>query len=232
MRDRWFQIWTWKYDVKFLKSRYCVMVSNISISRVTHKNGSCHTWMSRVIHTELCHTWISGATHSNVCDKHAHTVWCSPWVWHDSFMCVTRLIRIRDTTHSYEWPDSLHVRHNLFICVTPPVYVWHDSFLCVTRLIHVWHDPFLCVTRLIYMCDTTSSRVSHDSFIRVTRPIYMQATIHAFRCMVCKISLKTNIVLPRSSVRFRQKNQKPKSQIYMYLSSIEPQARVLNYCFT
>jgi len=29
-------------------------------------------------------------------------------------------------------------------------------------------------------------------------------------------------------VRFRQKFQKPKSQIYMYLSSIDPQARILN----
>ena len=31
---------------------------------------------------------------------------------------------------------------------------------------------------------------------------------------------------------FRQKFQNPKSQIYMYLTSIDPQARVLNYCVT
>jgi len=31
-------------------------------------------------------------------------------------------------------------------------------------------------------------------------------------------------------VRFRQKLQKPRSQIYMDLRYIDPQARLLNYC--
>jgi len=47
--------------------------------------------------------------HSCVCDV-THS-----YVWHDSFMCMTRLIRMRDVTHSR---------------------LWHDSFMCVTWLFH------------------------------------------------------------------------------------------------
>ena len=59
------------------------------------------------------------------------THWC---VWHDSFMCVTWLIDVCDTTHS---------------CV------WHDSFVA---------HAFICVTWLIHTCDMTHSYVWHDSF--------------------------------------------------------------------
>ena len=74
------------------------------------------------------------------------------YVWHDSFVCVTWLIRMCDMTHSY---------------------VWHDSFICVTWLIrmcdmthsYVWHDSFIRVTWLIRMCDMTHSYVWHDWFV-------------------------------------------------------------------
>jgi len=49
-------------------------------------------------------------------------------VWHDSYMCMTRLIRMCDMTHT---------------CV------WHDSYACVTWLIHVCdmiRDTCVCVT--------------------------------------------------------------------------------------
>ena len=37
--------------------------------------------------------------------------------------------------------------------------------------------------------------------------------------------------IPRSSARFRQKLRNPRTQIYMDLSCIDPQARALKYCF-
>jgi len=72
------------------------------------------------------------------------------YVWHESFMYVTRLIHMCAMTHSYVWQDS-------FICVTWLIHVWHDSFICVTWLIHTF------VTWLIHMCDMT--HVWHDSFM-------------------------------------------------------------------
>jgi len=39
------------------------------------------------------------------------------------------------------------------------------------------------------------------------------------------------LFIPRSSVRFRQKLQKSRTWIYMDLRYIDPQARVLNYCY-
>ena len=73
-------------------------------------------------------------------------------MWHDSFICVTRLIHMCDMTHSYVW------------------HMWHDSFNSVTSLMqsswwlihmfdtshsYVWHDSFICVTWLIQQCDIT-----------------------------------------------------------------------------
>ena len=78
-----------------------------------------------------------------MCDMHLY-------VWHDSFICVTWLIRMCDMTHSY-------VGHDSFICVTwlmltrdtTPSNVWYDSFVCVTWPTH------MCVTWLTHMCDMT-----------------------------------------------------------------------------
>jgi len=62
-----------------------------------------------------------------------------PYVWHDSFECVTWLIYLvqvlRVTTEgaaaAYVWIES-------FICDMTDSYVWHDAFVCVTWLIHVY----------------------------------------------------------------------------------------------
>ena len=51
---------------------------------------------------------------------------------------------------------------------------------------------------------------------------------HPRRCKTSSVGQRTGLSIPRSSVRFRQKLQEPRSQIYMDLSYIE----VLNYCFT
>jgi len=60
----------------------------------------CATWL--VHKWDMTHTYARGMTHS--------------YAWHDSFVCVTWLICMRDMTHSY---------------------AWHDSFVCVTWLIRM-----------------------------------------------------------------------------------------------
>jgi hypothetical protein len=105
-------------------------------------------------------------------------------VWHDSFICVTRLIHMCDMIH---W------------CV------WHVSFISVTWLIHVcdmtdsyvWHDWFMCVTWFIHMCDVTHSYVWHDSFMCVTWLIHIHAVaclwhVEHYQCMLSYIFICTH----------------------------------------
>ena len=117
-------------------------------------------------------------------------------VWHDSFMCVTWLIHVCDTTHSYVWRetwricmgDTTHcVWHDSSMCV------WHDSFICVTwNMTHSygWHDSLcvmtMCVTWLIHVYNTTHSQHTcprqywwYDSMC-VTCLIYVCDTTHSY----------------------------------------------------
>jgi len=115
----------------------------------------------------------------DVCDMTRSYVWLETvdWMVHDSFVCVTWLIRMCDMTH---W------------------YVWHDSFTCVTWLVHmwdmthlyVWHDSFTCVTWLIHMCDMTHSYVWHDSFMFVTWLIHVCDMTHSL-CILCADAIRS-----------------------------------------
>jgi len=95
--------------------------------------------------TNGCHPIVSTGFFFRFLFVHKRLVWhvnnrflfvhiCLFWhVWHDSFVCVTWLILMRDMPHSYVWPDS-------FICVTWLIhmcdmthsYAWHDSLRFVT----------------------------------------------------------------------------------------------------
>jgi len=59
------------------------------------------------------------------------------YVWHDSFICLTRLLHMRSMTFCT-------------ICNMSPLYVWHDYFIYVTRLLHMYTTSF--------------SFVQHDQF--------------------------------------------------------------------
>ena len=122
-----------------------------------------------------------------------------PCLWHDSSICVTWLIHMRDMTHSYVSHDSFAcVTWLTYVCAMPCSHVWHVS--CLTYLIHMydmkkaWHTYKSChtcecvmwyiwmshVTHMdesshiyiyIYMCDI--SHVWHISFICMTWLIHM-----------------------------------------------------------
>jgi len=61
-------------------------------------------------------------------------------MWHDSFVCVTRLIRMCDTTHSllihaftYVWASvSSHTPRSICICAAWLFHMWHGSFITHT----------------------------------------------------------------------------------------------------
>ena len=50
------------------------------------------------------------------------------------------------------------------------------------------------------------------------------------RCKTSSVGQSAGLSIQRSSVRFRQKNPKSRTQTYMDLSYTDAQARVLNYC--
>ena len=55
--------------------------------------------------------------------------------------------------------------------------------------------------------------------------------IYSRRCKTSKVGQSAGLLITRSSVRFQQKFQKLRTQIYMDLSYVDPQARVLNCCY-
>ena len=65
------------------------------------------------------------------------------YVWHGTFMCVTRLISMYDPLEYVSFLES---------------FSWKDSSMCATCLIRVWS---------IHVCDTTHSHAWHDSLIHM-----------------------------------------------------------------
>jgi len=137
---------------------------------------SCWTMSSKISNA---FTHRSPCLHEAISAEYVTTL--GTWAWHDSFTCVTWLIRMCDRTHLYAW-------YNAFWCVTWLIRmcicaqeadctenvttlgtcVWHDSFTCVTWLIrtcdrthlYAWYNAFWCVTWLIRMCICAHEAVS------------------------------------------------------------------------
>jgi len=127
------------------------------------------------------------------------------YVWHDSFIRVTRLIHTCDLTHSYVWHDSFirvtrlihtcntthsNMQHDLLIHATWLAHLFtrmshdtcHDSFIHVTWRIHIRHIPHLKSHRTVhpdtthpYICTNESWQITCDSFIHVTWLTHMFA---------------------------------------------------------
>ena len=108
--------------------------------------------------TYLCVTWqyvgaITDMTH--------------PYVWHDSFICVTWLTHMCAMTHTYRDTRilsplvDLALKNDvfLFICVTWLIHICDmtHSYVCV--FFRMWPDLLIIHVRhrLIHMCDTTHS---------------------------------------------------------------------------
>ena len=84
--------------------------------------------------------------------------------------------------------------------------------------------------------------LSMDSSARCTvsrvLPIFARARestreriVYLRRCKTSSVGQSAGLAIMRSPVRFRQKLKSPRTRIYMDLSYIDPQAKVLKYCF-
>jgi len=176
---------------------YDSFISDMTPSYMTH---SYVTWL---VHTWLIHMWLRHVTwllhtHSPVPRAHsAHNcgpiisvpwsrdrpaprdqILCATWLIHISDTCWTRLIYMRDTTHSSVCADpeiaprlaiKTYVCHAWFIYVTHHMldttllYARHDSSIRApwSRDRPALRDQILCVTWRIHMWDTTHSYAWH-----------------------------------------------------------------------
>jgi len=80
-------------------------------------------------------------------------------VWSDTFICVTCLSYMCDTT-----PWHVEASWDPIVCAS-----WVPGMCDVTyALWYMRHDSFICATWLFHMYDMTLSYVRHDSFICAT----------------------------------------------------------------
>ena len=94
------------------------------------KSLHCNTLQYTVIYCNTLQHTAPAQCCYNVSANHSY-MWCN------SFIFWTQLIRVWDRTHSCVWHDS-HTRLIWLICVRKLVrmgdmtlsYVWHDSFMC------------------------------------------------------------------------------------------------------
>jgi len=154
-------------------------------------------------------------------------------VWHDSFICATRLIHLCDPTHSR---------------------AWHDSFMCVIWLIHV-RTWLVCVCVVTNSC--TGTKCMHISkynmVVRTTSKKIIALAMwclhlcdmthvcvwhHSFICLTCLINVCDMIDSSVWRVSFmcvtwliHKCDVSHSCVIHMNLRYIDPQARVLNYRF-
>jgi len=103
------------------------------------------------------------------------------YVWHDSFICTTRLDCMCDRAvetplqQRYAWDTAPWLIHNMW---QDSLFMWHDSCTCVTG---PWRPPYrgpvpktrqndliLCVPWLVHTCGMPHSHVRHASFTCVT----------------------------------------------------------------
>jgi len=123
-----------------------------------------------------------------------------PYVWHDSFVCVTWLIHMYDITHSYVWHGFIHLSYvtlkqkqrervaaccSVLQCVAVwLVHVWmtHSWFIPgadMQRARNLKQNSFICVTWLSHMCDMTHSHAWQNSFICMTWIIHICVITHS-----------------------------------------------------
>jgi len=118
---------------------------------------------------------VAAVTEPILCSKRTHSPQYES-LWHDSFICVSRLEHICDRTHSCEWHVSDMIVQ--YICnLGRAAEAKQHIRMCDMTYSRLWHDSFMCVTWLMHVCDMTHSCVWHDSFMCVTRD-QLECAVH------------------------------------------------------
>jgi len=105
------------------------------------------------------------------------------YVWHDSFKCLIRLIRMRNGMSLAEIRKrQTWLIHIAFVLHS---HVWQDSFKCLTWLIHMRNGMSFVVTHehrmwLIHFAFILHSCCIHIAFICVTLLVQMFEMTHSY----------------------------------------------------
>ena len=166
MRSRRFIVWliTWRVWLTTLLPRlFCVRTDLFSLTRWPWDRDAPSFACIRC----SCAPLSSRPTWMYVC-MYIHMT--HQYLWHDSLVGVTWLIRTCDMTH-------LYVIWFLCICDMTHSYVWHDAPAYVTWLIHVWYDSSMSRSyagRVAFLSlDVTHVYVGREVFARGTWLIRM-----------------------------------------------------------
>jgi len=127
----------------------------------------CDSFICNMIHSYANHVpyeWVKSHTRpaGRMCD----------YTWHDSFMCVTRIIHMWHDSFIFDMIPS----HPGRMCDLTYSYVCVTWLICMFDEIHSYagRDSFTCVTWLIHMHDVTHSHGGHDFFKSVTWLTHMR----------------------------------------------------------
>ena len=117
----------------------------------------------------VCHTmWLFPSVQSHVPRRDISRAYIR--IWHDSSMCVTWLVHMRDMTHSCVSRDvthshvSMQITWLLCMCDMTHPYVTRHEFICVTCTcehanhmtpLYVWNNLSIRVSWLVHTCHMT-----------------------------------------------------------------------------
>ena len=160
----------------------------------------------------------------------------------------------RTLYYSHELAQTLYYSHKLSIDLGN----WYTSrhtyahigmsrrntnSLLFSRTLYYSHEPSITSTNFLLTSTIGIRRVwipslgalpiiASVSLTHIPCLLPVSMSLYLRRCKTSSLGQSAWLSIPRSSVWFRQELRKPRSQIYMDLSYIDSQARVLNYCFT
>jgi len=128
---------------------YVTCVHDVWVSHVTYVHEPCHTYKWVMSHMGLCVVRVTFTHHT---ETH---------VWHNSFICVTRLMHICDMTHSYiVWCMlRLWIGHVNYLIGSCQKYEWVVSHVCEWGM----SDIGLCVV-CVTLCDMLRVWMSHVAY--------------------------------------------------------------------
>jgi len=185
----------YKWDVTHIYLHSCIfaIIHRECAHIVAHVNGSCPTctwivsyiWMSHVMYTFIVAHWQSFMCTTICAFSHSISQICSMpisyvtsldhkydmthvYVWHDSFISMTRLMYTCDMTHSYPRQYAYFCIHiHLFaywICKIPYCASENVRIFSHMWMSHVSHIHESCHRCEWAMLQTISDSLQHDSF--------------------------------------------------------------------
>jgi len=170
------------------------------------------------------------------------------------YVGMSRHIGIRTLYYSHELARTLYYSHKLSIDLgnwyTSRHTYEHIGMSCrntksllFSRTFYYSHEPSITSTNFLLTSTIGIRRVwipnlgalpiiASVSLTHIPCLSAVSMSLYPRRCKTSSVGQSAGLSIARSSVRLQQKLQKPRSQIYMDLSYIDSQARILNYCFT